>query len=187
LVLSDNIYVANAGSNTLDLVHPNGSEEILAYIPNNAIADSTPTCVAQGPDGALYIGTLAFVDSIVSTTNGHGPLAKVYRVDPAAADPSDLNSILHIATLWASGLGPINGCAFGPDGSFYASEYFTDKPFMHGDVVKIPFNNPGQHTSLTGGKLMFPGGVAVGADGSVFVSNGSAVLPAGQVVRLANH
>lgn len=182
LAVPGKIYVANAGTNTLDLVSPNGSEEILAFFPNNVIADATPTCVAQGPDGALYIGTLALVDSIT-----FGPSAKVYRVDPAAADPSDLNSVTHIATLWASGLGPINGCAFGPDGSFYASEYFTTPAFANGDVVKIPFNNPSQHISLTDGKLMFPGGVAVGADGSVFVTNGSAVLPEGQVVRLTNH
>lgn len=182
LALPGNIYIANAATNTLDLLGPNGSEEILAFFPNNVIADSTPTCIAQGPDGALYIGTLALVDSI-----RFGPSAKVYRVDPAAANPGDLNSVKHIATLWASNLGPINGCAFGPDGSFYASEYFTAPPFSHGDVVKISLADPSQHTSLTGGTLMFPGGVAVGADGSVFVSNNSAVIPNGQVVRLANH
>lgn len=182
LALPGKIYIANAGTNTLDLVGPDGSEQILAFFPNNAIADATPTCVAQGPDGALYIGTLALVDSIVL-----GPSAKVYRVDPAAANPGDLNSVTHIATLWASHLGPINGCAFGPDGSFYASEFFTSPPFANGDVVKIPFDNPSEHISLTGGTLMFPGGVAVGADGSVFVSNGSGEVPEGEVVRLTNH
>lgn len=182
LVLPGAIYIANAGANTLDLVHPDGSEQILAYFPNNAIADATPTCIAKGPDGALYIGTLALVDSIVN-----GPSAKVYRVDPKAARPNDLNSVLHIATLWASDLGPINGCAFGPDGSFYASEFFTAPPFANGDVVKIPFNNPNQHISLTGQTLTFPGGVAVGKDGTVFVSNGSGEVPEGQVLRLNNH
>ena len=80
-----------------------------------------------------------------------------------------------------------NDCAFGPHGSFYASEYFTAPSFQNGDVVKTPFNNPSQRISLTGGTLMFPGGVAVGADGSVFVTTGSAVLPEGQVVRLTYH
>ena len=181
LALPDKIYVVDAASNTLNLVRPNGSDEILAYFPNNVLADATPTCVAQGPDGALYVGTLALVDSIVL-----GPSAKVYRVDPKAADPSRLLTVLNIATLWADGLGPINGCAFGRDGSFYASEFFTAPPFAHGDVVKIPFDTPDQHISLTGGTLLFPAGVAVGTDGTVFVSNGSAELPEGhgQVVRL---
>lgn len=181
LALPDRIYVADAASNTLDLVRPDGSIQILAYFPENALADSTPTCIAQGPDGALYVGTLALVDSIV-----FGPSAKVYRVDPKEADPSRLLTVLNLATLWTDGLGPINGCAFGPDGSFYVSEFFTVPAFANGDVVKIPFDRPDQHISLTGGKLLFPAGVAVGSDGTVFVSNGSAELPSGQgqVVRL---
>jgi hypothetical protein len=77
LALPDRLYVADAGANTLNLVRPNGSDQILAYFPNNVIADATPTCIAKGPDGALYIGTLALVDSLV-----FGPSAIVYRVDP---------------------------------------------------------------------------------------------------------
>jgi len=182
LALSDRLYVANAASNTLDLVHPNGKEEILAFFPNNTIADATPTCIAQGPDGALYIGTLALVDSIA-----FGPSAIVYRVDPSQADPNNLGTVLSLATPWATGLWPINGCAFGPDGSFYASELITSSSFSGGDVVKIPFDTPSVHTSLTGNTLTFPAGVAVGPDGNVYVSNGGAFVPQGQVVRLTSH
>lgn len=182
LALSDHLYVANAASNTLDLVHPDGAEEILAFFPNNAIADATPTCIAQGPDGALYIGTLALVDSIVL-----GPSAIVYRVDPSQADPDDMGTVLSLATPWTTGLWPINGCAFGPDGSFYASELITSSNFSGGEVVKIPFDTPSVHTPLTGNTLAFPAGVAVGPDGNVYVSNGGAFVPEGQVVRLTNH
>ena len=159
-------------------MRPNGSDEILAFFHNNIIADATPTCVAQGPDGALYIGTLALVDSLV-----FGPSAIVYRVDPSAADPSDLSKVLNIATPWATGLWPINGCAFGPDGTFYASQLITSQDFSGGDVVKIPFATPDVHTSLTGNTLLFPTGVAGGANGTVF----GAELPVGQVLRLTNH
>lgn len=181
LALSDRLYVVNAASNTLEVVHPDGTEEILAYFPNNVIADATPTCVAQGPDGALYIGTLALVDSIV-----FGPTAKVYRVDPAQTNPNNFATVLNVATVWASGLWPINGCAFGADGSFYASELITSSAFSGGDVVKISFDSPGVSTSLAGNGLAFPAGVAVGPDGAVYVSNGGAFMPQGQVVRLAN-
>lgn len=181
LALAERLYVADAGANTLNLLHPNGSDAIIAFFPNNVIADSTPTCIAKGPDGALYIGTLALVDSLVI-----GPSAIVYRVDPRAADPSNLGTVLNIATPWATGLWPINGCAFGPDGTFYASELITTQQFSNGDVVKIPFATPDVHTSLTGGALLFPAGVAVGTDGSVFVSNGGAEVPVGQVVRLSS-
>jgi len=56
--------------------------KILAYFPNNANGDATPACVAKGPDGALYIGTLALVNSIVFS-----PSAKIFRVDPSQTDP----------------------------------------------------------------------------------------------------
>ncbi len=182
LALPDRLYVADAGANTLNLVRPDGSNEILAFFPNNIIANSTPTCIAQGPDRALYVGTLALVDSVV-----FGPSAIVYRVDPNATDPGDLNTVLNIATPWATGLWPINGCAFGPDGSFYASQLFTNQQFGGGDVIKIPFATPDVRTSLTSGALLFPAGVAVGPDSHVYVSNGAAFVPEGQVVRLTNH
>ena len=175
LALNDKIYVADAGANTLNIVRPDG-------FANNVLADATPTCIAKGPDGALYVGTLALVDSIV-----FGPSAIVYRVDPRAARPGDLATVLSLATPWATGLWPINGCAFGPDGSFYASELITGSDFSGGDVVKIPFATPAVHTSLTGNTLAFPGGVAVGPDAHVYVSNGAAFLPEGQVLRLTQH
>lgn len=181
------VYVADAGTNTLNFVKANGDISILAYFPNNIIADATPTCVAKGPDGALYAGTLALVDSIVM-----GPRATVYRVDPTQANPNDLNTILTLAQPWATGLWPITGCAFGPDGSFYASQFFTrfqpgpgGPPFRDGDVVKIDFTS-GTRTSLTSRALNLPGGVAVAPDGAVYVTNHSAFLPAGEVLRLTN-
>ncbi|MGE5357380.1 MAG: ScyD/ScyE family protein [Bacteroidales bacterium] len=188
LAVPGGVYVADAGTNTLNFVKANGEISILAYFPNNVIADATPTCIAKGPDNALYVGTLAFVDSIV-----RGPQAVVYRVDPADANPDDLNTILTVAKPWATGLFPITGCGFGPDGNFYATQFFTQwpvatsgLPFRQGDVVKIPFATPTVHTSLTGGSLLVPGGLAVGPDGAVYVANKSAFVPAGEVVRLAN-
>jgi hypothetical protein len=186
LALPDHVYVADAGANTLDEVLPNGDVHVLAYFPNEVIRDAIPTCVAQGPDGALYVGTLALVDSIFL-----GPSAKVYRVDPTQANLADPTATP--MTLWASGLFPINGCAFGPDGSFYASQLFTNPAHNfgvfadpHGDVVKIPFSSPGVHTSLTGGTLGVTGGVAVAPNGAVFVADNAAfVAPGtGRVVRL---
>lgn len=173
-------YVVDAGTNTLNVVLRNRRIRTLAYFPDNALADSTPTCVTQGPDGALYIGTLALQDSLAS-----GPSAKVYRVDLSQVDPTSDATVTSVATVWADGLWPVAGCAFGADGTFYASELIAGfgPQGPVGDVVAIPFGHPDQHTQLTGGALSWPGGVAVGPDGHVYVSNMSTSAD-GQVVRL---
>jgi hypothetical protein len=181
-------YVVDAGTNTLNWIGRNGKVKILAYFPNNAIADATPTCLAKGPDGALYIGTLAFVDSLGAWLDpslpAPHPAATVYRVDPKAADPSSLSTVLSLATPWATGLWPITGCA--ADGqAFYASAFWNGfgQAGPTGDVVRIPFADPTQHESLTGSTLQFPGGVAIGPDHHVYVANMSTSAD-GQVVRL---
>jgi hypothetical protein len=185
LVMPGHTYVVDAGANTLNEVMPDLSIQILAFFPNETFADSTPTCVCQGPDGFLYIGTLALVDSLFIA-----PSAKVYRLDPADANiPEPWNTPM---TVWASDLWPINGCTFGRDGNFYASQLFTNPDFINGedpegDVVKIPFNSPSTHTFLTGGALSFTADVAVGPNNVVFVADGTAFVPpgAGRVVRLS--
>ncbi len=184
LVVPGHVYVVDAGANTLDEVMPDGSITILAFFPNGVLADSTPTCACQGPDGLLYIGTLALVDSLFLE-----PSAKVYRLDPADANLEEpWNTPM---TEWASELWPINGCTFGRDGNFYASQLFTNPDILNdfdnpeGDVVKIPFNSPITHTFLTDGALSFTGDVAVSPNNVVFVADGTAFVPEGRIVRLS--
>jgi hypothetical protein len=200
-------YVADAGSNTLDEVRQNGPVRIIAYVPNPLfpatpggplvipISDAVPTCVAQGPDGFLYVGTLAFGATFArfsDPTNAHHhafwaglpPQAKVYRISP---DRPDI--FLTEADVWASGLNPITGCGFG-NGAFYVTEFITQvSNFQSGDVVRIAINpngSAGTRTSLGVGALHQPNGFAAGADGSIYVSNNStspgvAQVPGGQV------
>jgi SMP-30/Gluconolactonase/LRE-like region len=187
LVSGHRIFVVDAAANTLDEVTRDGKVRVIAYFPDPAVSDAVPTCVAKGPDGALYVGTLAIAA---------GPgAATVFRVDPDTKE----NFIDAGKHVWASGLSAINGCAFSPDGKyFYASEYIafellTGPPAggpPPGAVIKIPFSKPSMHTPLAFGSLFFPGGVAVSEDGSVYVSNFSNnPMPKplmGQVVRLTD-
>jgi hypothetical protein len=180
LAIPGHVYVADAGGNLLDEVFPDGTIHAMAYFPDEIIRDAIPTCVAQGPDGYLYVGTLALVDSFVIR-----PSAKVWRINPATVNTSDPTQTP--MTLWASGLYPINGCTFGADGNFYASQLFTNDFFTNpeGDVVKIPFADPSTHIFLTGGALGYAGGVAAAPNGDIFVADGTFGDPNGKVYRIS--
>jgi hypothetical protein len=182
-------YVVDSGSNTLDSVKANGTVNVLAWFPDTDLgpiflADAVPTCVAKGPDGALYVGTLGLVQSIVFSS----PQALVYRIDPSTLGNG--LKILGPSDVYASNLWPINGCAFGPDGTLYASELFTaaGNLFNSGDVVALRFNAPNNPISLTGGTLPLPAGVAVSSNGTVYAVGVTAFAPpnSGIVVRLTN-
>lgn len=166
-------FVVDAASNTLDEVDSHGNVRILAFIPNPPKSDAVPTCVAEGPDGALYLGQL--------TGGGNGAgVANIYKF-----------TFAHGLSVWQTGFSAITGCGFGSDGSFYVTEFdkvgFPPSGPPGGDVIKIAKN--GTRTTLGTGQLFFPNGFAAGKDGAIYVSNwsiapGSGPGPHGQVVRI---
>jgi sugar lactone lactonase YvrE len=174
LARDSGFYVADAGANTLDWVSRNGNVRVLAFLPNPPSSDAVPTCLAQGPDGAIYVGQL--------TGDGNGPTAaNVYRYTPSSG--------LHV---WLSGFSAITGCGFGSDGSFYVTELDTNgfpPSGPSGAVVKIA--RDGTRTILGQGQLFFPNGFAAGPNGSIYVANWSLFpgtssngSPTGEVVRI---
>jgi hypothetical protein len=172
-------FVVDAGSNTLSEVTRDGTTRVIAYIPNDPVRDSTPTCVAQGPDGALYVGTLDLVANLFVFGPGQ---SHVYRVDPDTSE-----GYLTAAHVWASGLTTITACTFDRSGNFWATEMFQPNTAgPPGDLVRIPFGNPGVKQHVGGGHLPVPGGVTVGSEGSLYVSVNSAnTAPgSGMVVRV---
>jgi hypothetical protein len=166
-------WVVNAAANTIDRVDRNGSVSSRTFIPNPPVSDAVPTCIDQGPDGALYVGQLTGVG------NGAGA-ASIWRFDPATGDLSK----------WATGLSAITGCGFGADGNFYAVEFSNTSGFNtagpgDGVVVRVPPHSASPTVIVDG--LSMPGGFAAGPDGSLYVSNWS-VAPAstglGSVIRI---
>lgn len=190
LALRDHLYVVDAGANTLNEVRPDGTVRLIAYFPDplvngHPVSDSVPTCIAKGPDGMLYVGTLAFGANAAA---GGGGRSVVYQVNPNSPVPVT-------PVVWADGLNPITGCGFGKDGAFYVTEYTTHFPTSDlGDVVRIPVNPDGSagsaatRTTLGYGALHSPNGFACGPDGSIYVSNYSTSTAVdatpGEVVRV---
>jgi hypothetical protein len=182
------VFVVDAGANTVSRVK-NGVTKVIAYIPNEQpvpgrpnfpTQDSTPTCAAQGPDGALYVGTLDLVRNFVDPNQGW---SHVYRIE---LDEDE--NFLEAAQVWASGLTTITACAFDSSGNFWAAEMFKNNASgPPGDLVRIPFANPSQKQHIGGGHIPFPGGVVQGPDGALYVTVNSAFSTTndGKVVRVS--
>ena len=45
LASEDEVWVADAGANTLDRVGRDGSVSVVAFFPNPPVSDAVPTCV----------------------------------------------------------------------------------------------------------------------------------------------
>jgi hypothetical protein len=134
-------------------------------------AESVPTSVARGPDGAYYVGELTGFPFPVDQ-------ARVWRVE-RGEDPE----------VFATGFTAIIDIAFGRDGSLYVLE-FTKNGLLAaeqggdptGALIRIAPD--GTRTEIASEGLVFPGGLAVRGNGTVLVTN-LAVFPGqGEVVRI---
>lgn len=171
--------VADAGGNDILGVTAGGTISTLAVLPARPtplpfgppLIESVPTAVALGPDGAYYIGEL---------TGAPYPrgFANVYRFDPLTRD-------LAVAV---SGFTNIVDLTFGPDGSLYVLQISRDglaSPTgpVPGALLRVDPRTGARTTILSEG-LDFPTGVAVGPDGSIYVSNFGTSPGGGQVLQL---
>jgi hypothetical protein len=169
------LAVADAAGNSLVLVHPDGRVTTLATFGGRLFghhaAQSVPTTVVWH-DGAFWVGELGGG----GTPNGD---SRIWKVVPGK--PAD---------VYYTRFTTITGIAFGPDGSLYVSEFarhglgavFGPKHDLSGALIRIWPD--GHRTEVAAGRLVAPGGVAVGADGTVYVSNFSVFASKGQLLAI---
>jgi hypothetical protein len=170
-------YVADAGANVLFRVAPNGGLETVAVFPRVAhpafpigppLTDAVPTTVARGPDGALYVGQLTGFPFAAG-------VASVYRVVPGQAP-----------AVHCTGFTAILDIAFGPHGEMYVVENAAGSrlppfPANTGRLLRVESDCS---RSTVYEPLDRPTSVAVGADGSLYVTNHGVSAGAGEVPKL---
>jgi hypothetical protein len=158
---NDLLYVSATGRVSMLARFPAADEQLPAGVLGNPTeitvkAQAVPTSVAIGPDGALYVGMLRGVPSDPGD-------AEIYRVVPG-----------HKPVIWARGLTSVTAIAFDRQGRLLATEFNTggllSPPTVPGALVRIS-NNGQTVTTLPVPGLFQPTGVAVSADGTVYVSN----------------
>lgn len=191
---SSRILVADAGGNDLLLATAKGITTVARFPATpvatdhlpfpfpfpEVLAEAVPTTVAIGPDGYWYVGQLQGFPFRPGTSS-------IWRIAPWArgatcdADTSDG------CEKWLSGFTAVVGIEFGPDGSLYVAEMAKNGLFalFGGDTVGALWRVKGDiRTEIAAGQLHVPGDVAVGRNGTVYVTTGSIFPDGGAVVAI---
>jgi hypothetical protein len=187
LALPGKRIVSDAGANALNEVAADGTTRTLAVFPDGLAEappflelppgtlipmDAVPTTVALGPDGRYYVGQLTGFPFPVGG-------AKIYRVKAQGGTPE----------VYAEGFTAIIDLAFGADGSLYVLEIAKNgllDAFISDDWTGalIRIAPDGTRSEIAEGTLVAPGGVTVGPDGALYVTNRSIRSGTGQVLRI---
>jgi hypothetical protein len=183
LVDRGRFVISDAGGNSVLVARPGGGLRALAVFPNRVVANplgsgppevpmqAVPTAIVKGPDGAYYMSQLTGFPFPVGAAN-------VYRIDPRTG----------AATVYAAGFTNIMDLAFGDDGTLYVLEIDSNGIILPPPNGAIHAIGPdGTRTTVVSpdGTLIEPGGIAVGEDGDLYVTNRSRSPDDGQVLRIA--
>ena len=169
------LVVADAGGNSVIQVDDGVMSTFAVFGnkltpgPGGAIIpmQPVPTSVAEGPDGALYVGQL---------TGFPFPLrgAAVFRVTKGGTPE-----------VFADGFTNIIDIEFDRRGNLYVLEIYhngllTGNPV--GALIKV--SPDGTREELFPGALIAPGGMTIGRDGSIYVTRFTTLPSVGDVVRI---
>jgi hypothetical protein len=177
-------YVADAGGNSILRVGRFGGIRPVRIFPNITMPhpflpppatvpmQAVPTGVVKGPDGALYVSQLTGFPFPVGG-------AQVFRLDPRTGVPEAYTK---------PGFTNAMDLAFGKDGTLYVLEIDHDSLLgdsHEGALYAVPRRSrTPRQIELPEGTLIEPGGLAVGRNGDLFVSNHATEAGAGEVLRI---
>jgi hypothetical protein len=179
LITPTGFVVADAGANALLTVTPGGDVSTLTVFPEQAnplpfgppFFQAVPTTVTLGPDNLYYVGNL---------TGGPFPegLATVWAIDPATGDivrtELDFTTIIDLD--------------FTSDGDLLVLQLTTHGLASAtgpgpGQLIRID-STTGIRETLIDDPLFFPGGLLVGPDDTIYVSNLGVAAGQGEVWQI---
>lgn len=171
----DDFLVIDAGANTLYRVTKQGTVSVEYVFPNRTVQgpaglpmemQPVPDAIVKGADGAFYIGEL---------TGAPYPKggARVYRYVPGSAPTVWATGFTNIIDMYVDGQGRLHVLEMARNGALSGDPT--------GRVVRV--NADGSQTEIASTGLLFPTSLAIGADGSIYVTN-KAIFPIGEVVRI---
>jgi hypothetical protein len=171
-VLADHgrLIVADAGGNTLLKANRNGDVEVLSLFPNSDGVQAVPTGVVKGPDGDYFMTQLTGFPFPVGAAN-------VYRIDPETG----------AFEVFASGFTNLMDLAFDKQGTLWVLEIDHDSlatPNPEGAIYSIDESGNRTQLDLPAGTLTHPGGITVGRDGALYVTNKADQADVGEVLRI---
>jgi DNA-binding beta-propeller fold protein YncE len=177
------VVVADAGGNTLLKASRNGTVELLSVFADRLVPDpfgsgeipmqTVPTGVVKGLHGDYFMSQLTGFPFPVGAAN-------VYRVDRQTGE----------AEVFASGFTNIMDLAFDEDGTLWVLEIDHDSlltpigPSSDGAIFAVDENGQKRQLTLEPGTLTHPGGITVGEDGALYVTNNADVAGEGEVLRI---
>ena len=175
---ADGGVFTDAGGNSLINITPTGVMSTLAVFPTRLMPNpfgpgdvpmqAVPTTVVEAPDGSLFVAELTGFPFPVGG-------ARVYRVPANGGAP----------VVVAEGFTNIIDIAADSTGAGCVLEHDADGllgPGNRGRLVRV--NQDGTTTELATANLTRPGGIAIGPDGALYITNMSTSAGAGEVVRL---
>lgn len=186
-VLSDrgsSVFVTDAGANALLEIRANGNISVVAVFPNRTAAtppslpqppfppelafQAVPTNVVRGPDGAFYVSQLTGFPFPPGE-------ARIFRV-VAGAEPE----------VYAEGFTNIIDLEFDAAGNLYVLEIDANSLLaddVTGRLARVSASDHSVETIASDG-LVMPGGMTIGPDGAIYVSNYSTMPGIGEVIRI---